>query len=195
MRQAHGRATHGRAWRAPGAGATVGASAAARSGSGAAPGASRVAGDLVEVLVEVADLLILVLEVDPDKIPDRDHREEASLAHHRQVTDVRLIHLAHRRLVVLVGVCDDEGGGHNGPDRDRRGVESAVYHPLYHVALGENPHQPLAIEHAHNPYVVGRHHAHRLAHGGASLHHEEKPRAHDVPNSLHCCPPCAAAPP
>src|SRR5213596_3683442 len=141
--------------------------------------------DLVEVLLQVLDLGAPVLDRDPHEVTDRQHREQPLAAHDGQMADVRLIHLAHRGLVVLVGVGHDEPDRHHLSDRGAGRVEAAVDDLLDDVALGEDPDEPVPLQHRHDADVVRRHRARRLGDRRAALDREEEPVTHDVAQLLH----------
>src|SRR5713101_242038 len=80
--------------------------------------------DLVEILPEVSQLLALVVHVHPDQIPNGNHREHAPILDHEQVPDIRVVHLANGRLIVVVRIRPDDPDGHDVHDGSPAGVTS-----------------------------------------------------------------------
>src|SRR5262249_3089635 len=107
---------------------------------------------------------------------------------HQKMSDARLVHSGHGRLVVHFGVGSDDARGHHLAHGKGGGIKTVVQHAPDNVALRENTGQPVAIEHDDDAHVVVGHQTHRIADWGLFLYREEEPRSHDVAELLHRSP-------
>ena len=74
-----------------------------------------------------------------------------------QMTYAGVVHRAHGRLVVHVGVGRDHALGHDLTDLGRCRHQALIEHAAYHVALGEDPGELGAVLHDHDADVVVAH--------------------------------------